>query len=405
MEKNKYIFICSTYPEDLDSFFLKMSGRDSTTSGNIHSLSIIKALDNLGYENFVISGVGIGHYPLNSNVKKVPSVKVSDSFYCVGYNNHFLLSQKSKANAIYKCFKNHCNDRYSKINILLADIHEPFARAALKIKRLNPNARIVNICLDVPDTIKSSNETKLRRLLKRISIKRNNKLLRKMDGFVVLSKEMVERLPINGKPVLVSPCLAESNLYGEFKKQNNEKIKIVYCGVLSKQYNADFLLDAFSKIQDKRFELLLAGKGDAVELIKEKSRLNNRIHYLGELSRKDALQLQLNADVLVNPRLPEKTYTSFSFPSKTISYLLSNNPVVCYTFSSFPNEIKEMVFEPKSITPESLAEAIIEASNKKSKADFSVLKKYSPDEFINYIDKLFAIIRNNEEKDCVLSIK
>ncbi len=405
MEKNKYLFICSTYPEDLDSFFLKLSGKDSTTSGNIHSLSIIKALNNLGYKNFVISGASIGHYPLNSHVKKVPSVKVSDSFFCVGYNNHFLVSQQSKAKAIYKCFKKYCNDRSSNINILLADIHEPFARAALKIKRLNPNARIVNICLDVPDTIKSSNETKLRRFLKSISVKRNNKLLTKMDGFVVLSKEMIERLPINGKPVLVSPCLAESNLYSDFKKQIDEKIKVVYCGVLSRQYNADFLLDAFSKIEDERFELYLAGKGDAVELIKEKCQINNRIHYLGELSRKDALQLQLNANVLVNPRLPENTYTSFSFPSKTISYLLSNNPVVCYTFSSFPNEIKKMVFEPKATTPESLAEAIIEASTKKSKADFSVLKKYSPEEFINKIDKLFAIIRNDEEKNCILSIE
>lgn len=405
MSKFPYIFLCSTYPEDYDSFFSKLAGKDSTTSGNIHSLSIINALRAQHRDIFVISGVGVGHYPLNSSVKKIPDVRISDSFYCVGYNNHFLISQHSKAKAMYRCFKENYPNKNEPINILLADIHEPFAKAALKIKRYNKNTRIVNICLDVPDTIKSSKENFLRRILKKISIKRNLKLLKKMDGYVLLSKEMENRLPINNKPVLISPCLSKIELYHGLTKQKHSTKRIVYCGVLSKQYNIDFLLEAFSLISDKNYELILAGKGDGVTLIKQKGDADPRIKYLGELSRKDALQLQLDADVLVNPRLPETTYTSYSFPSKTISYLLSNNPVVCYTFSSFPDHIKQMVFEPKETTPASFAEEICRAVNQKSKANFDVLKKYSSEEFINYIDKLFGIIRNNEGEERLLSVE
>lgn len=397
MKDSKYIFLCSTYPPEYDDFYRSLSGCDSTTSGNIHSLSIIRGFEKLDKDYFVISGVGVGHYPLNTKTKKLPNIKFGDNFYSVGYNNHVLVCQNSKARAMYKCFKKYCSDKDKDLNVLLADIHEPFAKAALKIKRKYKNVTVVNICLDVPDTIVSSKSGLIRRFLKKISIKRNLKLLKKMDGFVLLSDAMKNRLPIYNKPYIVSPCISDLKIYNGMSKKLSDKTIIAYCGVLSKQYNIDLLIDAFSKIKDDKFELFLAGKGDGVALIEEAMKKDSRIKYLGELTREEALQIQYSADILVNPRLPEDKYTSYSFPSKTLSYLLSGNPVVCYTFSSFPPDIKSMVFIPKDLTCESLAEEIMLRAGEKSKVDFEKLKKYTPDNFIINLDSLFQRIRNQNE--------
>lgn len=397
MEKAKYLFLCSSYPKKYDDFFRKLSGDDSTISGNIHSSSIISGLEDSNKDFLVISGVGIGHYPLNTKTKRVPSIKFSNNYYSVGYNNHVLVSQGSKKRAMIKCFKKHCSFKNEPLNILLADIHEPFARAALKIKKYNKNSKIINICLDVPDTIISTKEGFARRILKKISIKRNLRLLKKIDGFVLLSKEMEKRLPTDSKPTMISPFIADMNLYNGLKKNKTDKIKITYCGVLSVQYNIDLLLEAFKCVKGEQFELILVGKGDGVSLIKEYAKEDHRIKYLGELTRDEALQIQLDATVLVNPRLPEKHYTSFSFPSKTISYLLSKNPVVCYSFSSFPLDIKNMIFEPKSLSSEDFASAIVKASKEKTKADFSVLETYSKKTFVENLDKLFFNLREKNE--------
>lgn len=397
MEPTKYVFLCSTYPKEYDDFYKKLAGDDSTVSGNIHSLSIIDGLKKAGIPVFVISGVGVGHYPLNSKVKKLPEIKYNDDFYSVSYNNNVLISQQSKAKAMYECFIKHCPFKSEPVNILLADIHEPFAKAALKIKKHNKDSRIVNICLDVPDTIISSKKSFIRNVLKKISIRRNLKLLKKMDGYILLSEKMKEKLPVENKPCFVSPCIADTNQYVGYSKNKTSKTKIVYCGVLSKQYNIDLLLNAFALSRDNNYELILAGKGDGVDLIKEFAEKDFRIKYLGEVTRTEATQIQLDADILVNPRLPETNYTSYSFPSKTISYLLSGNPVVCYTFSSFPDEIKKMVYEPDKLDADSFLKEIICCSNKQSKVDYNVLKKYSQAQFVNELNKLFAEIRKQHE--------
>lgn len=397
MENRKIVFLCSAYPKEFDDFYRNLSGVDSTISGNIHSSSIIDGLKENGVEHFIISGVAVGHYPLNTKTKKLPEIKFSDNFYAVAYNNHVLVNQASKAKSMYRCYKKNCHFNDEPVDILLADIHEPFLKTALKIKRKNKNSRIVNICLDVPDTIISSKEGFLRRFLKKISVKRNMKLLEKVDGFVLLSDAMRKRLPVDDKPYLISPFIADVHLYEGFVKNKNNKFLISYCGVLSTQYNIDLLLDAFSLIKNENVELLLAGKGDGVSLIKSASANDCRIKYLGELTRNEAIQLQLDSDVLVNPRLPENNYTSYSFPSKTISYLLSGNPLVCYTFSSFPDDIKKMVFEPKETNASSLAETIMYASNKKSIVDLNKINSYSALKFIEQLENLFSNIRNKYE--------
>lgn len=380
--------ITGAYPLDWDNEYKKIFNNDTTISGVIHSSSIYKGLVETNHEVFHISAVCIGHYPITSNVKKVFPVKYSNNYFGVGYKNNILTFQKSKEKAILKCFQNDFSVKPNdQLNIVVGDCHEPFIKSALKIKKKHKNSKIVLVCLDVPNFVISSSKNIILRFLKKISVLRLKKLIKKVDGYVLLSEKMAEIMKIE-KPYFVSPFICNIHQYDKIEKIQFEKKTIGYFGVLSKQYDIDLLLDAFDLIKDA--ELILGGSGDCVDAIKRKAILNENIKYLGILSREDALKMQKSVDVLVNPRLPGKEYTDLSFPSKTSSYLLSGNKFVCYSMPNFPCEISNMIFEPKGLGKKDLAKTIQNAlKSNKSKVDFSYFQKHSEETFANELDQFF----------------
>ena len=54
-----------------------------------------------------------------------------------------------------------------------------------------------------------------------------------------------------------------------------------------------------------------------------------------------ALALQAKANALINPRTPAGKFTRYSFPSKTLEYMRSGKPVVCYRLDGIPAEYDE----------------------------------------------------------------
>ena len=66
---------------------------------------------------------------------------------------------------------------------------------------------------------------------------------------------------------------------------------------------------------------------------------------MGQVSLNEARALQKTADVLVNPRLNEGEYTKYSFPSKTMEYLSTGRPVVCYKLDGIPDEYDKHLME------------------------------------------------------------
>ena len=62
------------------------------------------------------------------------------------------------------------------------------------------------------------------------------------------------------------------------------------------------------------------------------------IRYFGFVSQEEALSLQGRAATLINPRSPEGLYTRYSFPSKTLEYLRSGRPTLCYALEGIPEE-------------------------------------------------------------------
>ena len=123
------------------------------------------------------------------------------------------------------------------------------------------------------------------------------------------------------------------------------------------------LLQAFARIQNPDWKLVICGFGQAEKTIRESS--DPRIVYLGRVDRTQALALQRGAMLLVNPRQNNAEFTKYSFPSKTMEYLASGVPVVAYKLDGIPDEYDGYLNYVPDNTPEALA-AVITAIGSKS---------------------------------------
>lgn len=389
MDNMNYVFIGDSFPKQYDEEFTKKG--KFNFSNTIFNNLVVEELEK-NHNTFVLSAPYVGHYPIYSKTRKLKEIKVSDSHYIVKYNNLIGINAYSKTKNLVKCFKKHCTFK-NDINFLVSETHLHNMKAAIKLKKKCPNSKITLLVFDLPENVKGVKKSFSYTLLKKINNRKVYKLVKKMDGFIFLSENMNSINKLN-KPYFIIPGLADLNLYNNIKIEPHSGKVISYCGVLSKQFNVNNLVDAFHMLPNEDYELILAGKGDVVDYVKTMN--DKRIKYVGMLSRNEALKIQLNSDVLVNPRLPNKEYTDSSFPSKTFQYLLTYKPTISYCFESFPEDIKKLVKTPKDINVESLSECIKVALTSKwhSKDEIdNTLKKYSSEQFIIMCDKLFEKVR------------
>ena len=102
---------------------------------------------------------------------------------------------------------------------------------------------------------------------------------------------------------------------------------------------------------------------DPFDIIKDYSKKDYRIQYLGLLSRSEVISWQKKATVLVNPRHANEEYTRYSFPSKTIEYLASGTPIVMFRLGCMTEEYDSYIFYADSDTIEGLRDKLIEICN------------------------------------------
>jgi glycosyltransferase involved in cell wall biosynthesis len=156
---------------------------------------------------------------------------------------------------------------------------------------------------------------------------------------------MRDLLPIGSKPwmqleVVYNPS---ERVFSTVEAPQGKKV-VMYSGALGLRYGLGDLVEAFSRIKGKEYELWLCGAGNARKMITDYAKKDDRIHYLGVLARNEVLALQKQATVLVNPRHKTEEYTKYSFPSKTMEFLASGTPVIMSHLDSIPDEYDDYIF-------------------------------------------------------------
>lgn len=253
-------------------------------------------------------------------------------------------------------------ERQERTTVYVYSLHLPFLNAMGKVKKKYGNR--VHYCLIIPDL--AGKYGLIRRGIKgikdRLDAQKKMSLANRADSFVFLTEAMKELF--DPKPYTVIEGFLPAC---EFDYSNQRIPKsVLYTGSLNRAFGIQTLLEAFSLIQDPDAQLWICGAGDLENVVKEAAQKDPRIQFKGFLPKNEIAALQTQCDVLINPRTDEGEYTKYSFPSKTMEYLLSGSKVVMYRLPGIGEEYYRFIRVIEDTDAEAMARAIVSACEDKT---------------------------------------
>ena len=235
-------------------------------------------------------------------------------------------------------------NRWSKVNadknvtIFVYAMHSPFLKAAAKIKKRIPGARIVLIVPDLPQYM--SVMSPLKKMMKKLDWILIKKLLDHVDGYILYTKYMAEYLNISEKKWIVIEGLIGNKMKDKKMNFDNSNKQIcLYAGAITKKYSVDKLVKAFSLAGVENAELHIYGKGPYRNQLINECKTYNNIKYMGFVSPDEILSRMQAATILINPRSSNDEYTKYSCPSKTFEYISSGTPVLMARLLGLPGRL------------------------------------------------------------------
>lgn len=337
-------------------------------SGAFSERNLISGIDTIGYSD--MDTINSYRYPAcpkgPKNVERKEwsrngtSCDVSVKYKNVKYFSHFY-REKSLKEEVRNWAKK--IDKDEKVIVFVYSMHSPFLAAAHELKRIHKNTTIAMLVLDLPQFM-DLHMSRVKKILKALDWRKIKKYMKSVDKYILYSKHMAEFLSLReGTWTVMEGSFDPSLVVEEMPEKSDDKLPIMYSGVLDTRYGIPELLEAFSSLDD-RFELWFTGTGNAVSLINEYAQKDARIHNFGFLpSRRDLLLKQKEAAMLISTRRPDEKASDYCFPSKLFEYMISGNPVLSCRIGGIPDEYFDYLVEMKSTSPEDIKQAILKVAD------------------------------------------
>jgi glycosyltransferase involved in cell wall biosynthesis len=354
------------------------------TAANAFQWKIVKGLEGVSNKPLtLINAVFIGSYPkyykkcfIHTNHWKHTD---GASDINIGFINLFGIKEIDRTIRIKNHLKNWIESNTSVNKILYVySMNTAFLAAASYIKKDNPNLKVCLICPDLPEHMNAKGSRgKLFDLIKAMDTKNQKKYLKDVDYFVFMTKYMNEKVNSLAKPWCVVEGISDYDLTTQSKnclsdeivRNLAEKKVVLYTGTMDERYGILELIQSFKGVSDENAELWLCGGGININNVVKLINDDNRIKYLGKLSRDQVVELQKKAYVLVNPRSFDGEYVKYSFPSKVIEYFESGTPTLMYKLPGIPEDYNDLFINICDYP------SILDAINKLLVMDYDALKK------------------------------
>lgn len=404
----EYIFLGSFFPHDRQDQILKFSRGPVANANNAFQHAILRGLNNIYPGMLIITAPNIGAYPRRYRQPFYSGFRFNNienmSGVALGFCNVTILKHVARYINVNRELSKILLGKKGPVCIICYDLHLPFILAIWNLKRKFP---LLKTCVIIPD-LPSFTSDKPSLLLRGMNYVANTLLdicYADIDGFILLTKNMVERIPVTGKPWAV----VEGMFLAEKISGNNERLKgnfktIFYAGSLDNRNGVMRLVKAFEKIKHPSYKLLICGAGDSELDIKAAAAKDHRIEFKGQLPRSEVLALQQKANLLVNPRTPEGQFTRYSFPSKTIEYFASSIPVLMHRLDGVPENYFNFCYTIDDLSIDYLAKRMIEiceANPKELRAKVAAAKNFvmeqkTPDVQCKKIERVISLVMSSE---------
>lgn len=169
-------------------------------------------------------------------------------------------------------------------------------------------------------------------------------LIRHMSSFVVLTRFMEADLNRHRRPSLVMEGMVDAQIACCSNRLESREKVFLYTGSIHKIYGIKKLVDSFLMLNASNTVLEIYGDGDYKEELTEIASKHANIIYGGLISREKIVERQKQVYLLINPRPSQYEYTQYSFPSKTMEYMLSGTPVLTTKLPGIPDEYDKYLY-------------------------------------------------------------
>ena len=305
-----------------------------------------------------ISVMPVYHAIYKKLIIKTRTEKADDnlSYEYIGFVNYPLFKQISiylnVGVKIKRWIKRHKDEE--KIIVVDPMLVEVTHKALAIAKRYG--VKIVSFVTDVPSlTFSASGRLKF---LKKIYLNMSDKDISKFDAHILLTDQMNSLFNKENKKNLLIESMVPIQESKEPEAEKEEGFVIMYAGKLHEKFGAKNLADAMNYIDDERVKMWIYGDGDSVDYIINKSKTDPRIVYKGVVPVEEVEKTIRRVSLLVNPRPCDNEFTKYSFPSKTVEYMMSGTPFASTRLPGIPDEYFNYIMPVEDYSAKGIAETV-----------------------------------------------
>lgn len=360
------MFINSAYPPECYEQMQVDSGGVMQIPSNVFQWSIIDGLEKNLVDFSLACVPALPAWPRYRHFFTPRGELILNGYQRGHYLRYFdfpAIKQADIKRVLYKYVKKWCekSSRDEELCLLTYTQQADMLGAAIDIKRVFPNVKVATIVTDLIDNALDfkSNQRLLKRIQVELEKRAERTLFPNVDKYILLTSQMVECIPEAGGKFLVMEGVAPKvHILENRVVKNNEIRTLLYTGALEEYAGVRMLVDSFTKTRDNRFRLMICGTGSDASYIRDMATKDPRIVYRGRVKWDEAVRLQRESTLLINPRRPNNGITKYSFPSKTMEYMTSGTPMIGYHLEGIPNEYYNYMYTPVDLSVEALTDCI-----------------------------------------------
>lgn len=232
--------------------------------------------------------------------------------------------------------------------LLMYAINPMFVIPAFLLRR-KKKFKVITICSELPQ---------YRRWKERLKVRLKHKLQgflnKRFDGYILLTEQMKQVIPIVGNNYMVMEGIYSGGFGIKTVVPRNKSV--MYAGGLTEDNGIKIIIEGFK--ESDADELWILGAGPLEQYVREEEMKDGRIKYYGSMDVNTVREMEKQAYALLCVRDSQNPLTKYSFPSKVLEYLASGTIVIASKLNGIPEEYYDYLFRLDDYKAEALTKLI-----------------------------------------------